>query len=273
MVETCEKQSVLFLKNFQGSFELIQIAGRHFVSIFQGWRNRMDAKKDIKVMIVGDFLIFRNGLKMLLETTGTIKVVGEAVDLADASLSLPKIKPNVLLIDSDEIDKGNFAFFLSSQTNYTPIVVLTGSRNAENHQNYLLLGADGLVSKEQTAEVLFRAIRLVSEGDVFFDRKLMSDTIKQLVNERKSIPEKFYSYNCAALTEREREVLTQICRGMKNKFIAENLYISETTVRHHLTSIFEKLKVKSRLELVVHAFKEKMVEIPFEMDNSTLDYK
>ncbi len=224
----------------------------------------METKKEIRVGIIGDFLIFRSGLKLLLETEDKIKFVGEAPSLAEATGLIPKIKPDVLLIDSTEIDHANSASFLNNQEKNTPIIVLTNSKDAEKQQKYLLLGIDGLVSKEQTADVLFAAIEQVSLGEVYFDRRLMSETIKQLLNEKKMIPEKLYTYNCAVLTEREREVLTLICRGMKNKSIADMLFITETTVRHHLTSIFEKLKVNSRLELVVHAFREKLVELPVE---------
>lgn len=228
----------------------------------------MDAKKEIKVMIVGDFLIFRSGLKLLLEREDKIKFIGEAADLAEAAGLIQKIKPDVLLIDSAETDEGKFTAFLSMQPNDTPIIVLTNSKNAEKQKKYLLLGVNGLVSKEETADILISAIRQVSGGDVFFDRRLMSETIKQLVSERKLIPENLYTYNCAALTDREREVLMLVCRGLKNKIIADQLFITETTVRHHLTSIFEKLKVNSRLELVVHAFREKLVELPVEQAKS-----
>lgn len=227
-------------------------------------KNIMDAKKEIKIMVIGDFLIFRNGLKLLLETEKNFKVCGEAADLSEASELINKAKPDILLIDSSEVDNGNFESFLSGQASFIPKLVLTNSRHFERHQKYLMLGVDGLFSKEKNADALFKAIRQVSEGEIWFERKLMSETIKQLVKEKKSLPEKLYSYNCAVLTEREREVLMLICKGMKNKVIAENLFITETTVRHHLTSIFEKLKVNSRLELVVHAFNEKLVEIPLE---------
>ena len=219
-------------------------------------------------MIIGDFLIFRSGLKLLLETEEKIKFVGEAADLAEAANLIPKIKPDVLLIDAAEIDDGNFNSFHAAQSDGTPVIVLTNSKDAEKQKKYLLLGVNGLVSKEETADILFAAIKQVSSGDVYFDRRLMSETIKQLVSERQMIPEKLYNYNCAALTEREREVLTLVCRGMKNKIIADHLFITETTVRHHLTSIFEKLKVNSRLELVVHAFREKLVKIPVEQSAS-----
>lgn len=233
----------------------------------------MDEKKEIRVMVIGDFLIFRNGLKLLLETEKNINVVGEAADFTEALGVINQINPDVLLIESTEIDNSNFEDFILTQPDFTPVIVLTSSNNLEKHQEYLLLGVDGLVSKQQNAEVLFKAIRQVSDGDVYFDRKLMRETIRQLVHEKKSLPQKLYSYNCAILTDREQEVLVLICQGMKNKAIADKLFITETTVRHHLTSIFEKLKVNSRLELVVHAFKEKLVAIPSEDAKSTSGFR
>jgi len=224
----------------------------------------MDTQKEIKVMVIGDFLIFRNGLKLLLETEKNIKVVGEAADLPEASDLIPKIKPDVLLVDSSEADKGLFTLFVSSQPSYASIIVLTNSSEIEIHRKYLMLGVNGVVTKEQTANVLFKAINKVHDGEVWFVRKLMDQTIRQLVTEKKSMPEEIFSYNYSGLSTREREVLILICQGMKNKIIADKLFISETTVRHHLTSIFEKLNVTSRLELVVHAFKEKLVEVPVE---------
>ncbi len=227
----------------------------------------MDAKKHIRVMIVGDYLIFRSGLKLLLETEEEIKFVGEAANLTEAAETIRKIKPDVILINAAEVDETG-SDLNSAQTAETPIIVLTNSRDPEVQKKYLLLGINGMVSKEQTADVLFVAIKKVSEGDVYFDRKQMSETIKQLVGEKKLLPEKLYAYNCAVLTDREREVLALVCRGIKNKVIADELFVTETTVRHHLTSIFEKLKVSSRLELVVHAFREKLVEIPIEQAES-----
>lgn len=223
----------------------------------------METKEEIKILIVGDFLIFRNGLKLLLETEKNFKVIGEAADLPEASRMIQRTMPDILLIESAEIESGNLESFLASAPDI-PILVLTNSSHRETHQRYLQLGIDGLFPKEKDASELFKAIKQVSSGDLWFQRKLMGDTIKQLVKERNSVPEQLYSYNCSVLTEREREVLSLICRGMKNRVIAENLFITETTVRHHLTSIFEKLKVNSRLELVVHAFNEKLVEIPVE---------
>lgn len=222
----------------------------------------MEANEEIKIVVVGDFLIFRSGLKLLLECEESFKVIGEAADLREALTVVATSQPDIFLIDAAAIDNGNLDSFQSSLPEKIPILVLTNAKQSDNQQKYLELGINGIFSKEKKAEALFKAIRQVSSGDLWFQRKMMVATIQQLVKEKKALPEKLFSYNCAALTSREREVLTLICQGMKNKAIAENLFITETTVRHHLTSIFEKLKVNSRLELVVHAFNEKLVEIP-----------
>lgn len=222
----------------------------------------METNGVIKIVVVGDFLIFRSGLKLLLECEESFTVIGEAADLREASAVIKESRPDIFLIDAAAIDNGNLESFQSLLPAQIPILVLTNSKQADHQQKYLELGINGIFSKEKEAEALFKAIRQVSTGDLWFQRKMLVAAIQQLVKEKKSLPEKIFSYNCAALTSREREVLSLICRGMKNKAIADSLFITETTVRHHLTSIFEKLKVNSRLELVVHAYNEKLVEIP-----------
>ena len=224
----------------------------------------MNVQKIQKVLLVGDFLIFRSGLKLLLEGEKTIKVVGETADLSEAAKLAGKIEPDVLIVDSTEVSADNFSAFAGALPRPISIIVITSSDEVETHRKYLMLGADGLVTKTQPADVLFEAVKQVGAGNVWFDGKLMRDTVKLLVEEKKSLPQKIFAHNSAVLTEREREVLLSICEGLKNREIADKLFITETTVRHHLTSIFEKLKVSSRLELVVHAFREKLVELPEE---------
>lgn len=224
----------------------------------------MNAQNEIRVMLVGDFLIFRNGLKLLLETEKKIRVVGEAADLSEVSDLISKLRPNMLLIDSAAADSDVFSQFVAAQSEHISIIVITGSKEIEGHRRYLMHGINGIISKAENATALFKAIDSVNRGEMWFVRKLLDETIKQLIGSKKTIDKAVFSSNCAILTERERKILTLICQGMKNKTIADKLFISETTVRHHLTSIFEKLKVGSRLELVVYAFKEKLVEIPVE---------
>lgn len=224
----------------------------------------METPKEIKIVIIGDFMIFRSGLKLRIEAEQNIKVVGETASLSEASILIQKVKPDILLVDSSEADTRNFPSFASLQPEHISIIVITNSSQTERHRRYLLLGINGVVRKEQSADVLVKAINAVSQGETWFVRKLLNETIRKLLCEKNSPSEKILSNNCSALTVREREVLTLICQGMKNKDTAEKLFLSEATVRHHLTSIFEKLKVSSRLELVVHAFSEKIIEIPAE---------
>jgi DNA-binding NarL/FixJ family response regulator len=90
----------------------------------------------------------------------------------------------------------------------------------------------------------------------------MSMTIRQLVNERQMLQDFPKAHENNILSDREKQVVELICKGMKNKGIADALFITETTVRHHLTSVFNKLEISSRLELVIYAFKNKIVKLP-----------
>lgn len=221
----------------------------------------MTTENSIKLLIIGDFLIFRSGLGMLLEAEKNFKVIGEAGNIKEAAALLVNNQPDIFLIDSAEIDKPNYERF-NLESEGIPVLVLTNATDFETRRKYLLLGANGIVSKEHHSDVLFKAIRRVVCGDFWFDRQLIGQTIKDLIEEKKSLPPRSPADDFPPLTEREKEVLSYICKGMKNKVIADNLFITETTVRHHLTSVFEKLAVKSRLELVVYAFNKQLVEIP-----------
>ncbi|MEZ5428793.1 MAG: response regulator transcription factor [Pyrinomonadaceae bacterium] len=222
----------------------------------------MESNDKIKIMIVGDYLIFRNGLKMLIESRKDFKVIGEVSTLSEVEGAISKNRPYILIIDSNEIENGEFEKFLSTVCDGIPTLVLTNSKSAKTHQKFLLLGASGVVTKEQDPNVLFKAIERVNSDDLWFKREVMKNTIERLIKEKNEAPEEIHSDKFASLTDREKEVLTSICKGMKNKEIAESLFITETTVRHHLTSIFEKLNVKSRLNLAILAFNERLVDVP-----------
>lgn len=213
-------------------------------------------------MIVGDHLIFRNGLSALIKSNNTFKVINQVNDIPEAASMISNNKPDVLLIDSNQVSDASFKEFLSAHCEDVPTIILTGSTDALEHQNYLLLGASGVVSKIQNSKVLFKAIEKVHSDDLWFKREVMKKTIEKLIKEKRESPKKIYSDKYADLTDREREVLLSVCKGKKNKEIASDLFITETTVRHHLTSIFEKLNVKSRLALAIMAFNEKLVDVP-----------
>ncbi|MCW5960620.1 MAG: response regulator transcription factor [Pyrinomonadaceae bacterium] len=222
----------------------------------------MNSKPPIKILLIGDYLIFRIGLKLLLEAEEKFSVVGEAANLDEAPDLIKRNKPDVVLINAPEVRKEDFPSFMEKNRGELPVLILTNSDGKKIFKACFELGASGLVSKEKDPEILFRAIEQVYEGDLWFDRTLMGETIRQLMDEKTNGNGKHEDDIYSTLTEREWDVLSQVCNGLKNKNIASNLFISETTVRHHLTSIFEKLKVNSRLQLVVLAFRKRLVEIP-----------
>lgn len=220
------------------------------------------SKTNINILLIGDYSIFRNALRMLIETKNGLKVISETADLTEASAVMSKAKPDLILIDMPESQEKNLFSFLEQIVEQVPILVLAGKHDFNIYQKCLRFGISGLVSKEKKSDILFKAIEKVTEGELWFDRMIMGQTIKQLVKERNS-PQRSLEANLnSILSDREKQVVDLICKGLKNKGIAEKLFITETTVRHHLTSIFNKLEITSRLELVIYAFKNNLVKVP-----------
>jgi DNA-binding NarL/FixJ family response regulator len=187
---------------------------------------------------------------------------GEAGDLQAARAAIAQKQPDVILLDL-LLSNERILECLPELKQAAPqarIIVLTGCQEPLRHHRAIALGARGLVLKSQPVDVLLKAIRRVFAGELWIERELMHNVIGQMVtqqNVRDSEAEKI-----AALTEREREIIAQIGQGLKNKTIAEKLFISETTVRHHLTSVFSKLEVSDRLELVIYAYRHKLARVP-----------
>ena len=205
------------------------------------------------------------GLRMLIESWPGLKVVGEADKQSDAKTLTARQKPDILLLDIDPERNGKELDLLPellSVAGDARVIVLSGLRDAEIHHRAVSLGAVGLVHKEKAASELQKAIRKVHDGEVWLDRSL---TAKVIANMSRSKSRKTVDpgmMKILALTEREREVATLLCDGLKNKEIGKKLFISETTVRHHLTSVFAKLEVSSRFELIIFLYKNKFVKPP-----------
>jgi DNA-binding NarL/FixJ family response regulator len=138
---------------------------------------------------------------------------------------------------------------------------MTALRDPETHQKAARLGAMGVVLKEDAADLLLKAIQKVCQGEAWLDRLTLGNLLWQLSSHDKGEldPQR---KKISSLTERERQVIVLIAEGLKNKQIAERLFISPTTVTHHLSSIYSKLGVTDRLELVVYAFANKLAKMP-----------
>ena len=214
----------------------------------------------IRVLLIGGQVIFRKGLRMLLDDQPGLVVVGEAANLADA-LNAARRQSDVILID---LDTGGDAGFdlteLLMVANGARLLALTNSNDSELHLRAMRLGAMGLVLKDKPIEVLVEAIEKVHTGQVWLDGAMMANLLGVILNADNAKKIDSETDKIATITEREHEVIGLIAEGLKNKHIAERLFISETTVRHHLTSIFDKLGVSSRLELVVYSYKHDLAK-------------
>lgn len=220
--------------------------------------------RTISVLLVEDHRLVREGIRLLLDNHPNLAVVGEAKNAAEALPIVARERPDVLLLDLDLNGESGLDMIpeIEALGVATRVLVLTGSRDRTLHRQCVYRGARGLVQKDLAAEVLIRALERVHAGDIWFDRALMSDALSDVLQQRAAKETDPDAERIASLTPREREVVSLVCEGLRNKQIAERLFISNTTVRHHLTSIFSKLGISDRLELVIFAYGHDLTKRP-----------
>ena len=220
-------------------------------------------ERPLRVLLVDDHAVVRAGLRLLLENRGGYEVVGEAGCCADALDRASGTRPDVVLLDLDLGGDKAIDFFkdLLVAAGCARILLLTGLSDPEVHRRAIRLGARGLVAKQDPAESLLKSIRKVHDGELWVDRVLTAEILSEMVSGAASArdPEQ---ERIASLTPREREVTELVAQGLKNKEIANRLFVSDITVRHHLTSIFAKLDVQDRLALVLYAFRHGLARPP-----------
>jgi DNA-binding NarL/FixJ family response regulator len=206
----------------------------------------------------------RAGLRMLLESQPGITVVGEAATCADALALATGTQPNVIVLDLD-LGGENTAESIPTLLRTVPdthILVLTGVRDPESHRQAIRHGAVGLVFKEKAVETLLQALTKVQAGEVWLEPTMIARVLGDLTRPQPSPQTSAETAKIARLTEREREVITLVGEGLRNKHIAARLYISEATVRHHLTTVFAKLGISDRFELAIYAYQHGLAKPP-----------
>ena len=217
----------------------------------------------LKILVVADYPLVRAGLRMLLEHEPDMRVVAMTGDRNEALAVAARESPDLILIELDlpSEDVGTFLPELREAAKNARLLILTSNVDPEAHRQVVRLGAMGVVLKHQTPEVLIKAIRKVHAGEVWLDRTSMGNVLHEMTRKVPD-PHDPDSPKIRSLTEREHQVIALIAEGLKNKQIAERLFISQTTVTHHLSSIFSKLEVSDRLELVIYAFGHKIARLP-----------
>jgi len=217
--------------------------------------------RPITIMIIDDHVVIRSGLRMLIEHDQQMLVVAQAGNRAEALERATSSRPDVIILDLLLGDEDGLTFLpeMCQASPNSRVLVLTGVQNPDAHRRAIRRGAMGIVLKEHAADQLLKAIKKVHEGEVWIERSMMGSMIQEFNKPALVDPE---VTKIESLTDREREVIALIGEGLKNKQVGERLFISETTVTHHLSSVFSKLEVSDRLELIIYAFRHGLAKIP-----------
>jgi two-component system nitrate/nitrite response regulator NarL len=221
------------------------------------------APTQIRIIIVDDQLVVREGLRMLIENHPGTKVVAMASTRAEALDMIARIPCDLVILNLELGGYNSLSFIpqLREATKDVRILVLTGARDSVMHQKAAQLGAMGVVLKEDAADLLLKAIEKVYKGEAWLDRVTLGTVLLEMsTSTRETVDPR--AKKISSLTNREREVIALIAEGLKNRQIAERLFISPTTVTHHLSSIYSKLGVSDRLALVIYAFANKLAKMP-----------
>jgi DNA-binding NarL/FixJ family response regulator len=223
--------------------------------------NAVDTSEPIRVLVVDDQELFRRGLTMLLSSEEGIEVVGEAGDGVEGTTLAETVAPDVVLLDVRMPKRSGIEACLAikEQVPSAKIIMLTVSDEEADLYEAVKSGAAGYLLKDSSIEEVAQAVRVVSEGQSLISPSMavkLIDEFKQM-----SRPEKGQVPGLR-LTERELEVLRLVATGMNNREIAKQLVISENTVKNHVRNILEKLQLHSRMEAVMYAVKEKLLDLP-----------
>ncbi|MEH6933686.1 DNA-binding response regulator [Bacillus mycoides] len=208
------------------------------------------------VLIVDDHFVVREGLKLIIETSDSFQIIGEAANGEEALSFIEKKKPDVILMDLNMPKMSGLETIeaLNKKQNHTPIIILTTYNEDELMLKGIELGAKGYLLKDTDRENLFRTLEAAIRGEILLQPNIM----EKIVNyKRKEVhADKVEGNN---LTEKELFVLKAIARGYKNKEIAFDMGIAERTVKAHLTNIYNKLGVNSRSEAVAVSIERKLI--------------
>ena len=213
----------------------------------------MPSRSPVRVLVADDHPIFRAGLRKLLETDPDFTVVGEAGDGRDVARLSRSLDPELLLLDValPGISGLDVLRDLAGDQAGPRTVLVTASIEPADMIVALRLGAAGILMKTAATELLFKCLRAVLAGEYWVGRDTVGSLVEALANLQ--TPSAASRARPFGLTARELEVLALIATGASNKFIASQLHLSEETVKHHVTNIFEKTGQSSRVELALFA--------------------
>ena len=206
----------------------------------------------IRIVLADDHPLVREGLRQLLDRERDFAVIGEAPDGREAVALAISLRPDILLVDLAMPRAGGLEALQDLREKKSPVrtIVLTAALRRADIVDALRLGARGVVLKDVPTDVLFTSIRAVVSGRYWLVRNSFTDLTRALRSLESGTQQ---TGSMFSLTPRQLEVVSSVVAGLTNKEIAARLAVSEQTVKHHLTQIFDKVGVSSRLELAVFA--------------------
>lgn len=216
----------------------------------------------IRVLIVDDHSLVRQGLSQILSLEPDMEVVGEAKDGEECLQKVKNLEPDVTLLDINMPNVNGIKALrkLKDMNQETKVIILTFHEEIEYLFETFNLGANGYIVKDAESDVLIHGIREVYNGVSYVYPTMAEGDANQLNMLRKGEINGTDSPT-VKLTKREYEILTLIADGMNNKDIANTLFISEKTVKNHVSNIFKKIKVNDRTQAAIYAYRNKIKSI------------
>lgn len=213
----------------------------------------------IRVLVVDDQQLFRRGIVALLGSEAGISVVGDAADGLEGTALAESTAPDVVLLDVKmPVRSGTEACrAIKDAVPSAKIVMLTASDEEADLYEAIKAGASGYLLKDSSLEEVADAVRLVADGQSLISPAMAA----KLIEEFKQLAQPVRGRGSLRLTERELEVLRLVARGLNNREISRELFISENTVKNHVRNILEKLQLHSRMEAVMYAVREKLLDL------------
>ena len=212
---------------------------------------------NIRVVLVIPYSLVRAGLRMIVEGQPHMDVVGETGDLDEAINIIEKQVPDIILFGLNQNQGSELEIIpkLLEINHHARLILITDSNEDGFYLQAVQYGALGLVQKTQSPEVLVKAIHKVHAGEAWIDRSTVASLLTSLTQNQLLSPSTEDLENISHLSQREREIVLLIGQGLSVREIASKLFVSESTVRHYLTSIYEKVGVSGIQELLVLAFR------------------
>lgn len=215
----------------------------------------------LRVSIVAKPQLVRESLRFLLESNRDFSIVGLASFTPDQSCDTAFDDSDVLVIYFENGDPLEYIQTVHREHPMLRIVAVTDGTDLDNSTSALKFGAVGVVQSVQGSTMLFEAIKQAYNGETWLNQELLNNLLGNGNGAKRAKTNGKHKATGGALTPREIEVIAMIGKGLKSKVIADRLSISEATVRHHLSSIYGKLGVDDRLNLVIYAFERGLIHL------------